>query len=316
MGSTRLGYVPVSSPLVLIAAVVVLLAAFPAASGAAADPKSETVVRVELDLPTTNGLHAHLETSEKEEVTLEIWRKREGMYQAVSYEVPGQVSEAGLKVRFGRLGLIDAAFTPTETLDETQVSPGCTGAPRTLRDGVFAGTISFAGERGYVRIEAPQVEGSMSVIPAWKCPEEDGMSPFEPIPGFSRSSARPADGNRESASLAAFTRGFKSFFGAGVHHRHSGGRSVFYGAKEERRERMEIYRVTSVRGPASAFDFDFEAGTATLNPPRPLKGHARFWGDRHDGFWRSTIRVPLLGSAPLRTGRGFGAALYPEYQFD
>jgi hypothetical protein len=298
------------------AALAILLTAFSAGTAVAATPEPETVVRVELDLPASNGLHAHLETSEDEDVTLLLWRKREGSHQAVSYEVPGQVSEAGLKVRFGRLGMIDAAFTPTETLDETEVSPGCTGAPRTLREGVFAGTISFAGERGYVRIEAPQVEGSMSVIPAWKCPEEDGMSPFEPVPGFSRSSARPADGKRESASLVAFTRGFQCFFGAGVHHRHSGGRSVFYGAKEERREKMEIYRVTSVLGPASAFDFDHEAGTATLNPPRPLKGHASFKGDQHGGFWRSTIRVPLLGSAPLRTGRGFGAALYPEYQFD
>jgi hypothetical protein len=105
-------------------------------------------------------------------------------------------------------------------------------------------------------------------------------------------------------------------FGAGVHHRHSGGRSLFYGAKLERREGMEIARVTSVLGPARAFDFDHEAGTATLDPPWPLKGHASFKGDQEGGLWRSTIRVPLLGSAPLRTGRGFGAALYPEYQFD
>jgi hypothetical protein len=299
-----------------IATVALLLAAISAGTAVAASPAPETVVRVELDLPASNGLHAHLETSEDEDVTLEIWRKREGSYQAVTYEVPGQVSEAGLKVRFGRLGTIDAAFTPTETLDETEVSPGCTGAPRTLRDGVFAGTIAFAGERGYVRIEAPEVTGSMSVIPAWKCPEEDGMSPFEPVPGFSRPSARPAGGKRESATLVAFTRGFRAFFGAGVHHRHSGGRSVFYGATEEQRERMEILRVTSVLGPASAFDFDHEAGTATLNPPPPLKGHASFKGDDEGGFWRSTIRVPLLGSAPLRTGRGFGAALYPEFQFD
>jgi hypothetical protein len=307
---------PSAASLFRAATLGILLTALSTGTALAAKPEPETVVRVELDLPTGNGLHAHLETSPDEDVTLQLWRKREGGYQAVSYEVPGQVSEAGLKVSFGRLGTIDAAFTPTETLDETGVSPGCTGAPRTLREGVFAGTISFAGERGYVRIEAPQVEGSMSVIPAWKCPEEDGMSPFEPIPGFSRSSVRPAHEKRESATLVAFTRGFQSFFGAGVHHRHSGGRSLFYGAKEERRERMEILRVTSVLGPAAAFDFDHEAGTASLNPPRPLKGHASFSGDRHGGFWRSTIRVPLLGSAPLRTGRGFGAALYPEYQFD
>ena len=223
---------------------------------------------VELDLPTSNGLDAHLETSPDEDVTLEIGRKADGALQEVVYEVPGEVSEAGLKVRFGRLGTIDVAFTPTVTLDSTAPSPGCTGAPRTLREGVFAGTIAFAGERGYVRIEAPQVEGSMSVIAPWRCPEEDGLNPFEPVPGFSRSSARPAGGKRESASLVAFTRGFQRFFGAGVHHRHSGGRSIFYGAKYERRERMEITRTTSVLGPASAFDFDHEAEPRPWTHPR------------------------------------------------
>jgi hypothetical protein len=296
-------------------ALLTMLATAPAA-GASASAESPPVVRVEIDFPTNNGLRAHLETSPDEDVTLEIGRKWPGGSQEAVYEVPGEVSKAGLKVRFGRLGLIDVGFTPTATLDETAPSPGCTGAPRTLREGVFSGKIAFAGERGYVRIEAPQVEGSMSVIAPWRCPEEDTLNPFEPVPGFSRSSARPAGGERESATLVAFTRGFHSFFGAGVHHRHSGGRSIFYGAKEEHRERMEIGRVTSVLGPASAFDFDHEAGTATLDPPRPLKGHASFRGGPRGGFWRSQIRVPLLGSAPLRTGRGFGAALYPEYQFD
>jgi hypothetical protein len=305
-----------SSRLLRAIATVALLTVSATAPASGASAESAPVVRVEVDFPTGNGLRAHLETSPDEDVTLEIGRKWHGASEGVVYEVPGKVSKAGLKVRFGQLGLIDVGFTPTATLDETLPSPGCTGAPRTLREGMFSGKIAFVGERGFVRIEAPQVGGSMSVIAPWQCPKEDTLSPFEPVPGFSGSSARPADGERESASLVAFTRGFQSFFGAGVHHRHSGGRSIFYGAKEEHRERMEITRVTSVPGPASAFDFDHEAGTATLDPPRPLKGHASFRGGQRGGLWRSTIRVPLLGSAPLRTGRGFGVALYPEYQFD
>lgn len=306
-----------SSCHVRAAVLAVLLTIFPAgASGAS--PESETVIRVELNLPASNGLHAHLETSEDEDVTLLIWRREHGATERVIYEVPGEVDEAGLRVRFGRLGSIDAAFTPTVTLDETEVSPGCTGAPRTLQEGVFTGTIAFAGERGYVRIEAPQVEGSMSVFPHWQCPKEDGLNPFEPIPGVSQLSARPVGRERESASLVAISRDFSRFFGASVHHRHSGGRSIFFGTQYERRERMEIARTTSTLGPASAFDYDHEAGSATLDPPPPLKGHAAFrTADRGRTLWRSTIRVPLLGAAPLMpTGSGFGVGLYPEYQFD
>jgi hypothetical protein len=307
-----------SSRLVRAAALAALLASFLAAT-AGASPEPETVVRVELDLPTSNGLHAHLETSEDEDVTLLIWRKEHGATEQVVYEVPGKVDEAGLRVSFGRLGSIDIAFTPTVTLNATEVSPGCTGEPRTLREGVFVGMIAFAGERGYVRIEAPQVEGSMSVFPHWQCPEGDGLNPFESIPGVAELSARPAGRKRESASLIALDRNFSRFFGAGVHHRHSGGQSIFYGMQSERREGVKIARTTTALGPASAFDFDHEAGTASLDPPPPLKGHAAYRArSRGHVLWRSTIRVPLLGAAPLKTyGPDFGVlGLYPEYQFD
>ncbi len=308
-----------SSRLVRAAVLTVLLLIFPVGA-AGASPESETVVRVELDLPASNGLRAHLETSEDEDVTLTIWRRGHGTSEEVVYEVPGEVDEAGLRVSFGRLGSIDVAFTPTATLDATEVSPGCTGAPRTLREGVFAGTIAFAGERGYVRIEAPQVEGSMSLFPHWQCPEEDGRNPFESIPGVPQLSPRPAGRETESASLVALSLSSdcSCFFGAGVHHRHSGGRSIFYGSQLERRGRMEIARTTSALGPAAAFDYDHEAGSATLDPPPPLKGHAAFrTRDRGRTLWRSTIRVPLLGAAPLKPGgSSFGVGLYPEYQFD
>lgn len=305
---------PSLAGLVLALVLATLLAAFPAgAAGAIAE--SETVVRIELDLPASNGLQAHLETSEDEDVTLRIWRRERGMTEAVTYEVPGEVDETGLRVKFGRLGLIDVSFIPTVTLDATEVSPGCTGAPRTLREGVFAGTIAFAGERGYVRLEAPQAEGSMSVFPHWECPQEDELNPFEAVPGVEEL-ARRARGERESATLYAGSRGCSCLFLAGVHHRHSGGRSVFYGVEYEDRERMEIERGTGGLGPASAFDFDHGARTAVLDPPRPFRGHAVFRASGHPR-WRSTIRVPLLGSAPIRTGGpGSGAELTPEYQFD
>jgi hypothetical protein len=309
---------PRAASLFRAAALGILLTALSMGTALAAKPESETVVRVELDLPASNGLHAHLETSEKEEVTLEVWRKHGDVLQEVVYEVPGEVSEAGMKVRFGRLGLIDVVFTPTATLDETEASPGCTGAPRTLREGVFAGIISFAGERGFMRIEAPQVEGSMSVFPHWDCPEEDGMSPFEPIPGVPQLSGRATGGEKETASLHAQSRGCSCFFGAGVHHRHSGGRSIFYGAEFETKGKMKVVRVTSAQGAASAFDYDHEAGTAALDPPPPFEGHATL-RSREGGreLWRSTIRAPLLGSTPMKTdGPGFRAVLYPEYHFD
>ena len=293
--------------------VATALLAVPAGVASGAGPEQGIVVRVELELKASNGLHAHLENSEDGTVTLELRRKG----QIATYEVPGKATEAGLSVRFGRLGLIDVAFTPTKTLNSTEPGPGCTGAPRTLREGVFTGTIDFTGERGYVRIEGPQATGSMSVISQWECPEAEAMDPFARLARLPAGASRREKGGRESATLWAGSRGCSCYFAAGVHHRHSGGKSIFLGVKFEKREGMEITRGFRVIGPASAFDFDHAAGTATLRPPSPLSGHATFKARPHGrALWRSTIRVPLLGVGIDTSAPGFGATLRPEYEFD
>jgi hypothetical protein len=288
-------------------AVVVQLAIAPGAAPAAS-PEGGAIVTVKLDLQASNGLQAQLETSDKGMVTLELRREEE----LVSYEVRGEVTESGLRVRFGRLGLIDVAFTPTGTLSSTEPSEGCTGEPRTLREGIFTGTIEFTGERGYTRIAASQATGSMSVISQWQCPEE-------PTP-FALAARGRFDGQKgeKSASLHATSRRCMCAFYAGVYYAKGRGRSIFYGTKAERREGMEIIRTSAARAGGSAFTFDHEAGTATLRPPPPFSGRATFVDrpGRRD-LWHSTIRMQLLGTAPLSIqGSGVLVALYPEYHFD
>jgi hypothetical protein len=301
------------SSLLLAIAVAVALPAASAATASAASPEEGAVVLVELTLQTNNGLNAHLENSEDGTVILEV--SKEG--QSVRYLVPGEVSEEGLKARFGRLGLIDVAFTPTKTLNSTEPGKGCTGASRTLREGVFAGTINFTGEREFVRIEGPQATGSMSVISRWECPKKSAMNPDARVSRTLAAAPRNGKGKREAATLAAMKHGFSSYFVAGVAHRHSGGKSIFLGARIEGLDDVLIWRTTVVHGPASAFDFDFDAGTATLRPPAPLRGHASFSAhSRGRSRWRSTIRVPLLGADPIDTRRpAFKVTLRPEYQF-
>jgi len=300
----------VSRPLLLLATIAIAasLAIVPTGTAPAASPETGTIVSVELKLKATNGLRAQLETSSDEMVTLTLGR--EG--QAVSYETQGEVTETGLKVRFGHLGLIDVTFDPTRTLSATEPFEGCTGEPRTLREGVFTGTIEFTGEREYVRIEGLRAGGSMSVISQWECPENVKLAP----PGSTlRLSARNLG---KSATLYASKHHCSCLFAAGVHHGKKKQRSVFYGEKHESREGMEIGRLTFASAGASAFIVDNVAGTATLRPPPPFSGHATFRRRPHaPDLWRSTIRVPLLGADPIRpNGPGSGAILYPEYHFD
>jgi hypothetical protein len=298
-------------PLLVSAIVIVISLAASAAVAPAASPEGGTIVTVELELPASHGLQAKLETSADEMVTLELERDD----RFVIYEVKGKVTEAGLRVRFGRLGIIDVAFTPTKTLSSTEPSEGCVGEPRTLREGTFTGTIEFTGERQYVRIEGPQAEGSMSVISEWQCPGGEELMSLEDASQPTALSSREEGG---SASLYALNSRCSCGFYAGVRNRNGGGKSIFFGVKGEHREGMEISRATVAHAGASAFVFDHAAGTATVRPPRPFSGHATFRSRPHDReLWRSTIRVPLLGAAPLRpNGPGFRAVIFPGYDFD
>lgn len=304
-------------PLLVLAAAIVTLAAGAAATAVpAAAPEEGTIVNVELELKTSNGLRAHLSTDDEETVTLEIGRKTRGVpYEGVFYEVKGHVTEAGLKARFGRLGLIDVAFTPTQVLSSTAPSEGCTGAPRTLREGVFTGTIDFTGERRYVRLEGPQAQGSMSVISQWQCPEPESRYLFK---GSLEALARSSRDERREAMIYATTRRCKCLFAAGVHLGRKNSRSTFEGLKEESREGMEITRFLLVKAPTSAFVFDLEKGTATMRPPKPFSGRATFEdppGPRER--WRGAIRIPLLGLEPIKlSAPNARAFLVDEYHFD
>lgn len=292
----------------LLASATAIVLLLVAATAPAASPETGTIVNVELGLKTSNGLQVQLETSDDETVTLELRRKD----RLVSYEVKGEVTKEGLKVRFGRLGLIDVAFTPARTLSSTEPSEGCAGEPRTLREGTFAGTIDFTGERNYVRIKASQVEGSMSVISQWQCPEEPA-----PLARTGRSQALSSRSEEKAASLLAFGSRCSCTFAAGLRFDKGKARSIFYGFKAESREGMEIVRAIVARAGASAFVFDLAAGSATVRPPRPFRGQATLKhgnGDRH--LWRSTIRMPFLGAASINPqGPDLHVDLDPGYDF-
>jgi hypothetical protein len=297
--------------------VMVAIALLGLTAGAAfgASPEGGPVVRVVMVLKASNGLHASLENSQDGTVTLELKKKD----QVVTYAVPGRATEAGLKVRFGKLGRIEVAFAPTKTLDSTEPGEGCTGAPRTLREGVYSGTIDFTGERGFTRIDDPQASGSMSVISPWECPEAEATDPFADALRRSRATASRAGGGKgESAVLAGGRRGCSCSFTAALEPRRGGAVSLFLGEVHEEREGMKITRSTGVRGSASDFEFDRVRGTAILHPPAPLSGKATYKSRPHgSGVWRSRIKIPILGADPIDTGaHGFLARLFAESESD
>jgi hypothetical protein len=255
------------------------------------------------------GVAHHLKTN-SEGVYLKIYRRG----RLASYKVQGESTEAGLKARFGKLGLIDVTFRPTKTRLE-KPPKGCKGKPSTDSEGLFVGTIKFTGELEYVQIETTEAKGTMWVDRAfeWKCPRQKE-------PPRTHGARRPStlsfrdrsDADKEPATLVAMNRHCGCFFAAyAAPNRRGRGRTVFVGAKFESLEGMEINRGTIVDADPSAFVFDHATGTAQVHPPHPFSGSGIFKRRPHGrDLWRSTIQVPLLGANPLSVGGpGFRAKL-------
>jgi hypothetical protein len=282
------------SLLVPALAIAALLVAAPAA--AAVDPKTLSA-ETEFELPANNGLRAHLDVF-NEEFTLEIKDK----HGYASYEVDGEANETGLRARFGKLGVIDLAFHPTET--ELDKPPkGCVGPPSRFNRGMLVGTVAFTGEEEYVRIDATQVEASLNVWREgeWHCPRHKRRIRQRRAPRPSRFDPRPRVEPKDPAILAAARRRCRCAFVAySIPGEKGGAASFFYGARFDEREGMEITRVTGRSAGASAFTFNHKAGTASVDPPYPLTGSGHFERRRHGpDLWRSNIRVPLLGAEPI-----------------
>jgi hypothetical protein len=86
---------------------------------------------------------------------------------------------------------------------------------------------------------------------------------------------------------------------------------AFTAFEQEKREGMTIARGAEAVGAGRDFTWDFQAGTARIEPPAPFTGTATFLqraGGRSS--WRGSLRAPLLGGRPFRlAGPPFRAKL-------
>ncbi len=285
-------------PSVLVLALAIAAPTLAAPVAAAPTPAPEPYgAAIEFRLGANNGLHAEVEAEPDGEVTLEISRRG----RLVQYQVHGESTEEGLKAQFGKLGLIDLAFRATETRT-AKLPDRCEGPPTTWSKGVFYGTIQFAGERNFVRIDARRAIGSLDVYRtlAWECRRRGPGA--RPVRGGNRSAFASAQSETEEppAALGVVDRACGCSFAAfGIRYPNGRGRSIFYGTRVEEREGMEIARATYAHAGASAFDFDLGAGTARVDPPSPFSGKGAFRRRPGRDLWRSTIRVPILGADPV-----------------
>jgi hypothetical protein len=273
-----------------------LIAALAIASpgGHAPAPTAEA----KFDLRANHGLSAHVSSLHilgEDVVSLEIVDR--GKRHSVTYRTVGKVTESGITARFGKLGAFEADFKPTKS-QKKEPPKGCRGEPSTTSEGYFSGRFEFAGERHYVRIDRTRAKGELNVEnrSTWSC-------------------TRRKQGNPKGESVLLTVTGRGNILEA-IAERDSRGRglTIFAGGGVESREGMQITRLSTAHGGASALVFD-HAGTGTVRPPAPFTGRGRLVRRAHGRYlWSSTIRVPVLGAAPVSfRGRGFRAELQREF---
>jgi hypothetical protein len=282
--------------LLAVLAISGLLAATSVAQAETAEPEAHSAY-TSFRLVAANGLQVHV-TGENGVVQIEV--RREGLRggSVVFYRTQGESTETGVKAQFGQLGLIDVHFTPTRTMLAVPPPKECKGEPTMFREGFFAGTIKFTGEREYVLFDKTQVDGKMNVNrkSEWQCPRRKGLRSLRSASRTSAAASGRRRRERQAWLIVSSASCNCALFVYAERDAKRRGPTGFLGVQREELDGMEISRNTYSEGGSSAFVYDHAAGTATAHPPRPFSGDGAFKRRRNGhNLWRSTIQIPFLG---------------------
>lgn len=213
--------------------------------------------------------------------------------KSVTYQAPATVTETSIQANLGELGEISVTFHRSGRA----ASAPC--GDRTIRfdSGNYEGTIDFHGEEGYTTVKTTTAPGNIDYRLAGIC--DEGFS--EGFSGRPRGAAlhvrNPALGQEMSVSK-----------------RRPGAAAQIAAWVSEYSNGISIERFTGLRMPGEGFTYDRRLQTASVRPPAPFAGSARFDLRKKAGKrWSGDLTVDLPGKAgvPL-TGTLLRATLVPS----
>lgn len=250
-------------------------------------------------LKSSNGFTIKLiallgSTTSSSAVSIVVVSDRTG---AVSYFVPATTTEDSIEVDLGGLGHVAVSFHPTggTTTEKSACDKRHTFH---VENGYYEGTIDFHGEEGYTEVEASRAEGDAHMLLDIVCGAEKDESGTGPgLPGAELRVRGP-----RKSSLPSLTV---------VENDPRAPVQLEVNMGEQRGE-ISIERTIRMKAPRTAFDYDSKLRTATLDPPAPFSGKARFRRmGLHRSRWRGNLTVDLPGrsNVPLAGGE-FRASLF------
>lgn len=218
--------------------------------------------------------------------------------RGVRYVAPATVTETSMQANLGALGEISVSFHRTN--QATSVPCG----KETIRfdSGQYEGKIVFNGEEGYTSVEATAVPGNIGYLLSAIC----GESFIESFGG-----GGPPK-NARGAVLYVRNPGLGPELS--IRKKRPSAAAQVVVSTSEYINGISIARFVGLRMPGAHFRYNRRLRTATVRPPAPFAGSARFaLGKKAGQRWSGDLTVDLPGRAgvPL-TGPLLRATLVPS----
>jgi hypothetical protein len=264
---------------------------------------------VELRVPGSNGFHleltanrVHFGPAEQAKLTDPGPATSTTAFVAVArgpaenvYFGPKATFEGGaIELRLGNLGEAALRFVPRHVTRRSAIK-GCTGGEPRTEHGVFVGLLRFDGERGFTRVLRRRIPGTVKRSPPLVCD-------LVPKP------ARGPGGTRVTSSRFEGEDGV----GFSAERRSPAGVGKFRAYETERRGRVSVQRTIEVDGPAGSVLVGKGLTEATVKPPAPFTGEARFeaFEGKQSGTVLGPLSVSFAGAPDVRlAGKSFEGAL-------
>ena len=205
---------------------------------------------------------------------------RKGSTKA-EYTVASAVAPDGtIAASLGSLGRLALRFVPRQ-VTEPRFGPDCEHREKVER-GVLRGTIAFRGEGGYSHLAATALPATLTSVPETLCTYHPPPAP--------RSSESIRFGGGWSRG-----RNRSIYVSTGEHPRL--GIATLWASSSERRGQVGITRYAKAVVPAGDAPFDQSAGTASVAPPAPFTGSARFsaFPGKEAGTWLGSLAADFPG---------------------
>ena len=210
-----------------------------------------------------------------------------------SYTTRGETGRRLIRADFGPFGHVDTTFTPSGDPVIRRLPGPCEGTIK-IRRGTWAGAVEFTAEGGFTSASIQSASGKV-IVDRFHCRPD--------LPR--RVERETASDGSNATSLDAGGKGVS--FNALRLDRSQG--STFFASRDHRVGRVFVSEYAQARGQRGDFSFDLERRRASVSPPAPFTGSARYRRAAGHTLWRGDLAVALPNATAPLTGPGFHAAL-------